>query len=128
MVGTSMTKLTSGTARLGAGVGGGGAFEDRIHRVEPPLRIRTGHQRVAGRVAVAGQCVVPVGAELGVAEPLEDLRHHRTLRQPTPGMQVDLLADLSDTRPAAFVGLFGAAVGAVEVGQHLPPPTVMRNS
>ena len=64
--------------------------------------------------------MVPVGCELGVAEAFEDLRHHRTLRQPTPRMQMDLLTHGGETRPATLMGRLGAAVGAVEVGEHLP--------
>ena len=120
-VGTSMTKLTSGTADVASGVDGGGAFEDRVQRIEAPLRIRAGHQRVAGGVAVAGDGGVPVGAELGVAEAFEDLDHHRPLRQPAAGMQMDLVADLGDPRPTTLMRRLGGAVGAVHVGEHLPP-------
>ena len=35
-------------------------------------------------------------------------------------MQVDLVAHLGDPSAATVVGLFGAAVGAIEVGEHLP--------
>ena len=46
-------------------------------------------------------------------------------------MQMDLLTDLGDPRPATLMGRFRAAVGAVEVGEHLPtshgdPELVMR--
>ena len=35
---------------------------------------------------------------------------------------MDLLADLGDPGPATLMRLLGSLVGAVHVGQHLPPP------
>ncbi len=121
-VGTSIIKLTSGTAALASG--SAVAARSKIAYIASNRRCasRAWHQRVARRVAEAGERLVPVGAELGVAEPFEDLRHHRTLRQPTPTMQVDLFADFGDPRPATLMGRLGGLVGAVHVGEHLPAP------
>jgi hypothetical protein len=70
---------------------------------------------------VAGNSGVPVGGELGITEPFEDLGHHRALGKPTAGVQHDLFADLGDPSAAALIGQLGRLVGAVDVGQHLPP-------
>ena len=47
--------------------------------------------------------------------------HHRTLSEPTAGVEVDLVADFGDPGPATLMRRLRGAVGAVEVGEHLPP-------
>ena len=120
-MGTSITKLTSGIARLGVRGDAGGTFEDRIHRVEPTLGVGAGHQRVARRVTVAGHRLIPVGGELGVAEPLEDLASSPHPGRDRRGHGGGSLRRPRRSRPGDLRAPPPPCGGRRQVGEHLPP-------
>ena len=63
---------------------------------------------------------IPVGVELGVDEPVEDLPQHRPLGGPAVGAQMHLGADGRDEGVAVVVGSFMVTMGPVGIGQRLP--------
>ena len=64
---------------------------------------------------------IPVGVELGADEPVEDLPQHRPLGGAAVGAQMDFGADGGDGGVAVVMGPFMVAVGAIGIGQRLPP-------
>ena len=107
--------------RLCAGGSGSGGVEDGDHGVGAALPIGSRQQRLRHHVAVGGGGSVPVGAELGADEPVEDLPQHRPLDGPTVGAEMHLVADGGDKGVAVVMGPFMLPMGTISIGERLPP-------
>lgn len=101
--------------------GGGGGVEDCVQGVEASLR--SGSSQVADVDWPVGDvlsCVVDIGAVLGVDEVREDLLQQFALCQPAAGVEVELVTDTGERGHPVVVGVLGALVGSVEVGESFP--------
>ena len=94
--------------------------EDRQQGVEAPLGAGSLEQCGVHLLAPSGDPRVPVCAELGVAEPIEDLLDHRPGDNTTARVEIDTLADDADVCIATSVGSLVSVVGAVGVGEGFP--------
>ena len=97
-----------------------GGGEDRQQGVEAPLGAGALEQRGVHLLAPLGDSGVPVGVELGVTEPIEDLLDHRPGSDTTAGVEIDALTGDADLGITTRMGPLVSAVGAVGVGQCFP--------
>ena len=116
--------LTSGSDSItDTGIDRIGPPEDGEHGVGPALGRGAGEVLDPRIVAVHGLGLGPVGLELGVFDPGQDLLEDGALErtpaalEPEPGIEL-----LDQTGPAGVVAAIGPVAGAVLVGQALPLP------
>ena len=98
-----------------------GGHEDGVEGIHSPLRGGAGKVRWrCAAVAESASGFVPVGLELRLAEPFEDLAHRRPLGDAALADDRVAVADPFDRGVAGGVGLLVAAMGTVGVGERFP--------
>ena len=117
LVGDDVDQRIERSGHPGCSCGG----EHCQQRIEAALRRRPFEQVRVHPVAPSIDAGIPVGAELGVAEPVEDLLDHRPRHNSTSGIEKDALADDADMRIAIRMRTFVRAVRSVSIRKRLPP-------
>ena len=64
----------------------------------------------------------PIGGELGVAEPLEDLQHRRRMHRTTTRGEMQHTVELDHRRRSPLNSRLGVTMRTIDIGQQLPPP------
>ena len=97
-----------------------GREEHGAQRVEATLRSGALQQLRVHQRTPLGDTGIPVGVELGVAEPVEDLLDLRHRQHATLGVDEHPFVDDADVRIAEVVGPLVPGVSTIGVSQRLP--------
>jgi hypothetical protein len=94
--------------------------EHREQGIEASLPGSAFQQLGVHPVAPLGDTGIPIGAELGVAEPGEDLLDHRPSRHTASSVEIDPLLNDADMGVTTVVGSFMGAVSTIGISQRFP--------
>ena len=98
----------------------GRSVEDREQGIEPSL-VRSALQQVrVHAITPFRRTSLPVGLELGVAEPVEDLLDRCPGHRTTAGIEIDPLVNDTDMRITTRMGSFMSSVSTIGIGERLP--------
>ena len=86
-----------------AALGGTAVQQSRVHPLTP-----------------SGDTGIPVGAELEVAEPFEDLLDHRPGGDTTASIEIDVLINDTDMSVETAVGAFMSPMSAINISEGFP--------